>query len=61
MRREVEREDKEFQSKQDIWQTEFRVLLAEPGVKPDNLDAGVHYIFSGNYTAVVKTDKGEEM
>lgn len=37
------------------WHSEFRVLFAKPGAKSEQLDAGVHYIFNGCYTAIVKS------
>lgn len=36
------------------WHSEFRVLFAKRGATSEKLDPGVHYIFSGCYTAIVK-------
>jgi kynurenine 3-monooxygenase len=44
-----------------LWNNEHRVLFSRPGATQPGMDPGVHYIFGGLYTAVVKLEDGQEM
>lgn len=61
VRRAMESYYGDFLSTFEMWSTQHRVLFSKPGRRaPQGLDAGVHYIFSGCYAAVIRREDGKE-